>query len=298
MQTKSWPIGATCILFAATTFAFQPVFAAVIYTTGANPAGLLWIRFIGAAACLLTVLQLQKKPMNKLCWPSICLGVIYAAIALCYFSAIQHASASLVVILLYLFPILVMILARFVFKEQLSKLKITALAIALIGVLFAVGLNPKGSLIGILFSLAAALGYALYILLSNHYLTNKDIMVSTTYIFIGAALTYTLAALVTSEVKLPQQTSGWLAIAGLIVFSTVLPIIALNLGNMIIGASDTAILSTLEPIVTIFLAVLILNEELNLYRVAGGFMVVAAVIMISREKLATTTSQLKDTFNS
>ncbi|MDE1463000.1 DMT family transporter [Spartinivicinus poritis] len=288
MQTKSWPIGATCILFAAVTFAFQPVFAAVIYTTGANPAGLLWIRFIGASICLLVVLQLQNKPMNKLCWPSMFLGIIYAVIALCYFSAIQYASASLVVILLYLFPVFVMVLARFVFKEQLSKLKITALTIALVGVLFSVGLTPEGSLIGILLSLTAALGYALYILLSNHFLTNKDIMVSTTYIFIGAAVTYTLAALVTSEVKLPQQTSGWLAIAGLIIFSTVLPIIALNLGNMIIGASDTAILSTLEPIVTIFLAVLILNEELNLYRIAGGFMVVAAVILISREKVSTT----------
>ncbi|WP_163832491.1 DMT family transporter [Spartinivicinus ruber] len=287
MKTRSWPLGAFYILFAAITFAFQPVFASVIYTTGANPTGLLWIRFIGAAACLLMVLHLQKKPMNKLCWPSICLGFVYATIALCYFSAMQYASASLVAILLYLFPVFVIVIARFLFKELLTKLKVTALAIALIGVFFAVGRVPEGSLLGILLSLAAALGYAVYIILSNHYLTNKDVITSTTYIFIGAALTYTITALITSEVKLPQQSSGWLATAGLIIFSTVIPILALNLGNMIIGASDTAILSTLEPIVTIILAVLILNEELNLYRVAGGLMVVTAVVIISREKLAT-----------
>lgn len=282
--TKSWTTGALFILLASVTFSFQPIFANLIYAAGANPAGLLWMRFLASAVCLLVILKLQKKSINNLCWSSLGLGVGYALVALCYFSTLQYASTSLAVILLYLFPIIVMVLASIFFKEQLSKVKILTLSLALIGVLLAVGLNPQGSFLGILFGLASALSYALYVLLCNHFLSAKDIFNSTTYIFIGAAITYTIAALFTENVALPQATNGWLALAGLVIFSTVIPIIALNQGNIIIGASDTAILSTLEPIVTIILAVIVLNEELTAMRVTGGLLVMVAVMVISRQQ--------------
>ena len=53
-----------------------------------------------------------------------------------------------------------------------------------------------------------------------------------------------------------------------------------------LGAGDAATLSTLEPVVTLLLAALILGEGLTLKQLSGAGLILSAVVALSRSKTA------------
>lgn len=49
-----------------------------------------------------------------------------------------------------------------------------------------------------------------------------------------------------------------------------------------LGAADAATLSTLEPVVTVLLAAIFLGETVGGWQIAGGGIILAAVIVLAR----------------
>jgi drug/metabolite transporter (DMT)-like permease len=47
-----------------------------------------------------------------------------------------------------------------------------------------------------------------------------------------------------------------------------------------IGASNASILSTLEPVITVFLAALLLSEKINAMQLVGGGFILTSVILL------------------
>ena len=74
--------------------------------------------------------------------------------------------------------------------------------------------------------------------------------------------------------------AGWLWIAAIATLSTVLPIVTFMVGMERIGASTASIVSTVEPVVTVGLAVALYGEALGPLQVLGGALVLAAVVAL------------------
>jgi len=73
---------------------------------------------------------------------------------------------------------------------------------------------------------------------------------------------------------------GWLDIAGIVIVSTVLPVITFLLGLERVGAATASIVSCFEPVVTVSLAMLLYGERLGPAQLAGGALVLSAVILL------------------
>jgi drug/metabolite transporter (DMT)-like permease len=80
----------------------------------------------------------------------------------------------------------------------------------------------------------------------------------------------------------PKDTTGWMAVASIAVFSTLMPIVFFFAGMRRIGAGDASTLSTLEPVVTLLLAYFFLGETLGSVQTLGAAMVIAAVVILTR----------------
>jgi drug/metabolite transporter (DMT)-like permease len=52
-----------------------------------------------------------------------------------------------------------------------------------------------------------------------------------------------------------------------------------------VGPINAATLSTIEPVVTVILAALVLSETITLLRIVGGLMIILAVIILARSEL-------------
>ena len=72
---------------------------------------------------------------------------------------------------------------------------------------------------------------------------------------------------------------------GMIVFSTIIPVVTFLAGLERIGPTNAAMLSTLEPVVTVLLAAWLFGERLMPIVMVGGGLILAAVVLLTRSEL-------------
>jgi drug/metabolite transporter (DMT)-like permease len=80
----------------------------------------------------------------------------------------------------------------------------------------------------------------------------------------------------------PGTIAGWLSIAALSILCTVVAIALFFAGLERVGPTSASLLSTFEPAVAVALAALLLGEAVTLSRIAGGALILAAVLMTAR----------------
>ena len=269
-KTKSLS-GVLLVVISAASFGTLTVLAPLAYRAGANPITLLFLRFTIAGTVMVAVMVVRRVsfPKGRLLLGLVLMGgVWYVMQTLAYYTALRMASAGLVALLLYLYPALVTLLSGLVLKERVTKSKMIVLGLAMVGTVLTIGLSAEGEIGGIVLALSAALLYASYIVVGEVLLRQVDSFPATTVIMLAAGVVYG-GIVVLGGFEAPGTEAGWWAI----IASAVLSIAALGsffAGVERIGSANAAILSTVEPVVTVVLAGLLLGERIEPLRVVGG----------------------------
>lgn len=275
--------GLSLIAISAVAFGAMAIFARFAYADGADVLGVLLARF-AIAGSVLAVLMLatgRAWPRGRPLVVAIGMGAVgYVGQAVCYFTALNHASAGLVALLLYAYPTLVCILAAIFLRERLTARTIALLAASFAGIALTLG-GGNGSATGFALGLAAALFYSVYIIVGARELRHTDALASTTVVCLSAAATLVVASLFQAP-RFPDGASGWIPIALIALVSTVVAILAFFAGLKRVGPATASIVSTLEPVVTVALAWGILGESLSVIQVFGGILVLGSAAWLAR----------------
>ena len=93
-------------------------------------------------------------------------------------------------------------------------------------------------------------------------------------------MTFALAALAGGGPELDFGADGWAWIGAIALVSTVGAVLLFFAGLERVGPSAASILSTLEPVVTVALAAAAFGEALGAVQLAGGALVLAAVVVM------------------
>jgi drug/metabolite transporter (DMT)-like permease len=277
-------LGLLLIVISATSFGVMPIFARFAYAAGADPLTVLSLRF-GIAAGVMTALMLVQRrafPHGWLLAKLLLLGAIgYAGVSLAYFLALTLASAGLVALLLYLYPVLVTILSVVLLREHLAPILMGALSLALVGTALTTGLIGGASALGIILGIVAALLYAIYILIGSRVVHQTGSIASSTIVVLGTATVY--AGLVTIRGPVfPQTVVGWTAVVGIALVSTVLAFVTFFAGLKQVGPITASTLSTCEPVVTVLLATIVLGERMGPLQILGGLLILLAAMTLMR----------------
>ena len=255
-------IGILLIAISAASFGTLAIFGRYAYADGMDIFTVLFIRF-GISAVFMTVILFLRKehfPRGQILGQLVGMGALgYVGQSFLYMTAIKYASAGLVALLLYLYPMFVFILSIFILHEKVNWVKVTALILALVGSALTVDPNG-GQLIGALMAIAAALIYSVYIIVGTNVMKHVSAVQSSAVIFASAGVVFGMLTFVNGA-HFPTSNSGSLAMLGIIVFSTIIPVVTFLAGLEIIGPTNAAMLSTLEPVVTVLLAAWLFGER-------------------------------------
>ncbi|MGE5465120.1 MAG: DMT family transporter [Syntrophothermus sp.] len=278
--------GILLIVISAASFGTLAIFGRLLYADGLDTFSMLFLRF-GFATLLMTAILLARRenfPRGKFLLALIGMGAIgYVGQSFSYLSAIKYASAGLVALLLYLYPMFVFILSVVFLGEKITWLKVMAIVLALTGTALIV--DPKGGQpLGIFFSLAAALIYSGYIIVGTNVTRHVSPVQSSVVIFASAGLVYGILMSINGA-HFPTTSAGWIHIAGIVLMATVIPVVTFLAGLERIGPTHSAMLSTLEPVVTVLLAAWFFAERLAWIVLLGGGLILVAVILLTRKEL-------------
>lgn len=291
-RTREKLAGVLLIALSASAFGAMAIFARYAYEAGADVYGLLTVRFSLAAVALSVIMRMRGiglPPWRRVLALAAMGGIGYVGQSFCYFSALNYAQASLVALLLYLYPLFVTILAAVFLKEKLTGPAIAALVLCSLGAGLTVG-GGEGTPLGIALGVAAAVIYSVYIVVGARVTAGVNALATTTVVCTAAALVYgTLSVLrlaASTPPQFPGTGAGWLAMLAIALLSTVFAIITFFAGLQRLGAAQASMLSTLEPVVTVALAAMLLGEHIGGAQATGGALILLGVLWLTRRASA------------
>lgn len=286
---KKSPRGAYAgILAAAALWGMIGLWNRSLMAGGFSPTDIVVVRNFGGVLLLLAVFAVKDRSVFRVERAHLKYffgtGVISVVLfTCCYFTCQKLCSLSVASILLYTAPSFVVLLSAVLWREPVTKKKLLALVLTLVGCALVCGVfagDLTVTLPGLLLGLGAGFFYALYSVFGRYALAHYSSMTVTvwTFIFAGpAALALLRPAEMAAALAAPRM---WLLCLGLVVFSTVAPYILYTWGLSQVEAGKAAIIASFEPVVASLVGALAFGEHLGLTALAGILCVLAGVYIL------------------
>lgn len=238
---------------------------------------------IGAVFLLLLILITGKKPelpairknLPLLCLSGAAIGVNWILL----FEAYHYTTVATATICYYLSP-LFLVLASPLLGEKLTVKKCACIGIAMIGMVFVSGVltGGIGGFTGILLGVGAAVFYA-SVMFMNKRLSPIGAYDKTIIQLFTAAIVILPYLLFTGGLSFPpMETVSWVFLAVVGIVHTGFAY-ALYFGAMKdLSAQSIAILSYLDPVLSIILSALVLRESLDVFTVIGAVLILGSAL--------------------
>ena len=224
----------------------------------------------------------------------------YAMVQLGYFIGISRGvPLSLVLILEFTAPIWIVLWIKFVRKTEVAKDMWVAIALALFGLILVakVWQGFAFDLIGTLGAIGAAMALAIYFLMSQSLGTKRSAQAMVVWGMGFAGLFWSLVLpiwnfpteIFTTEINLQGRFSdysapGWLLIAYIIIFGTIVPYLFVVGGIRRLSASTSSVIGMLEPVIAGIFAWIWLSQSWSAIQLFGGAIVLIGIYIADRAK--------------
>ncbi len=292
-------VGYAMAASAATLWAINGTVSKVILASGISSLRLSQVRSTGALTGLVLILLVTAPARLRVTrreLPYLALFGIggLAFVQWFYFLALHRLEVGIALLIEYLAPLLVALWARFAFHEAVRRRIWLALALSLAGLGLIVDVFHGGQLSGsgIGFALAAAATYALYILLAEHAVGDRDPVSLLAWGFGFAAVFWAVIApwwsfpghRVSADVSLlghlhAHHLPVWALMSWMVVLGTIVPFFLLVSALRHLSATRVAIIAMVEPVVATIVAWVWLGESLGALQLIGAAIVLASILL-------------------
>jgi len=262
-----------------------------------SPATIVWLRF-GMGVIVLGAAVTARK---QFAWPAknewgyfALLGFLGIAFhQWLQATGLITAQATTTAWIITTTPIFIALLGWLVLKEKLKSIQMGGIALAVIGVLVILSkgdlthlFTGQTSTTGDLLVLISAPNWAVFSILSRRGLQKHPAARMMFFVMLLGWL-FTNVWLFgfgpgVSEIG-KLSVNGWLSVAGLGLLGSGLAYIAWYDGLQVLPASQLGAFLYIEPLVTMFLAALMINEQLTLTAFIGGALTIAGVYLVNRK---------------
>ena len=220
-----------------------------------------------------------KNNLVILCLSGMLIGIHWIFL----FEAYHHTTVAIATLCYYLAPVFVIIASPFVLKEKLSLKQGVCVAVALVGMIFVSGIFKRESMgnfqiTGVLFGLGAAVIYATVIILNKHLkqISSYAMTIMQLGIAVAVLTPYTLLTQNMRELTFSFMTIILLGVVGIV--NTGITYGLYFSGIKELKAHTIAIFSYIDPIVAIFLSIVILREKPDIFTIIGGALILGSTL--------------------
>lgn len=248
-------------------------------------AGIAFCRGVLGCIFLLALMALTgKKPnledMKRNGWILAISGAAIGINWILLFEAYRYTTVAIATICYYLAPAFVTLGSPLV-GEKLSGKKLVAIGVAMVGMVFVSGVlqgNQKSSFLGVVLGVGAAVFYASVILM-NKKLSPIGAYDKTLCQLGAASLVVVPYILIVGGMDFGgMSTLSWVMLSILGIVHTGIAYALYFGGIRDVNAQTAAILSYLDPVLSILLSALILREQLDVFSIIGAVLILGSTL--------------------
>ena len=289
MNTKQQGILFTVI--ATIIFGITPAVGKLTYSMGSNGIQLAFLRHLFVVPLFLFIVLYQGQSL-KLTFQQIKdvlkVGLIGNTLTIVLlYSSYSYIDVGSATVLHFLYPLFVCIINFLFYKQALSKKQLLCLMLA-IGGGFCFIERTSASMFGSFLAVAAGIFFAYYMIGMDH----SSIRYMSPYVFnfylvmMNSVVIFLLGMITKSIVLMPLK--GYFLSMIVAVLTSLIGVVLFQKGICCLGASLTAILSTLEPITSVFVGILFLGESLTGMKIIGCILVLLSTFILVKSQGETT----------
>lgn len=275
-------------------FAIKGVLIKLIYRYHIDTTSLLAMRMVIAVPVFAAVgvhrwqrLGPASRPQSKHLGQAALVGILgYYISSWLDFQGLQTLDAQIERLILFTYPFLVILFGRLLLGHPMRVHALLGAGLSYVGLFVMFAGDPTrlgaAAIKGGAFVATAAVTFALYQLFARELILRCGVALFTAVAMSAAGLVALLGFFLThSPSALVPPQPAWALIVSLAIFATIVPSFLMSAGTARIGAQGTAIVSTISPIVTIGMAIVVLGEPFGWPEAVGTACVLAGVGLFS-----------------
>ena len=278
----------------AMLFAIKGVLIKLIYRYGIDTTSLLAMRMVLAVPVFALVgmqrwrrLARNARPDARTVGLAMLVGIVgYYVSSWLDFQGLQTLDAQIERLILFTYPFLAILFGRLLLGHPLRAHALVGAGLSYVGLFVMFAGEPtrlgNAAMVGGAFVALAAVTFALYQLFARELILRCGASLFTAIAMSAAGIMALLGFFLTHPaVALMPPRDAWALVAALAVFATIVPAFLMSAGTARIGAQGTAIVSTISPVVTIGVAVAVLDEPFGWPEGVGTACVLGGVGLFS-----------------
>jgi drug/metabolite transporter (DMT)-like permease len=280
------------VIVGALLISMKGIIAKLLYAQGVTVEAALLLRaWIALPLIWAWALYRIGPRMIVALQPNLIAGALTAGVACYYFGswldfvALSMIDASLERVLLFSYPMLVVIARALMRRAWPERRVIVAVLMTYVGIIFAVGGFERQLWVENAFGAALVMGsacsFAYYMLANERVALAAGSVVFIVYASSSAALALVMHFVIFGQAAdLVITPRAW----GLLVFMTtatnVLPLFLISASIRRIGAQRASIISSIGPPATIVLAMVYLGESMHVTQVLGAALIIGGILVL------------------
>ena len=271
----------------AIIFGLMPLLTKIIIARGATSLTIPFFRVFYVTIVLFFVLKIKKIDLyleKRDLLSAILTSIFGSGLTIIILNeSYNYVDTGIATSLHFLYPLFVAILCCFFYGEKIKKKQILSLSFVLVGIICFMS-KGNGSLFGYFLSIASGLTYAFYLVkMDKSGLVKMNALKLSFYLALFTTIEIFTMNLFMQDVVFKMDVLSYTLLLVLALSSSFLATVLLQKGVLLLGSTRASFICLLEPVTTMIVGILWLNEALTFNKGLGGLAIIISLIIFLKK---------------
>lgn len=271
----------------AIIFGLMPLLTKIIIARGATSLTIPFFRVFYVTIVLFFVLKIKKIDLHlekRDLLSAILTSIFGSGLTIIILNeSYNHVDTGIATSLHFLYPLFVAILCCFFYGEKIKKKQIISLSFALVGIICFMS-KGNGSLFGYLLAIASGLTYAFYLVkMDKTGLVKLNAFKLSFYLALFTTIEIFTMNLFMQDVVFKMDAIAYGLLLVLALSSSFLATVLLQKGVLLLGSTRASFICLLEPVTSMIVGILWLNEAFTFNKGLGGLAIIISLIIFLKK---------------
>lgn len=271
----------------AIIFGLMPLLTKIIIARGATSLTIPFFRVFYVTIVLFFVLKIKKIDLyleKRDLISAILTSIFGSGLTIIILNeSYNYVDTGIATSLHFLYPLFVAILCCFFYGEKIKKKQIISLSFALVGIICFMS-KGNGSLFGYFLAIASGLTYAFYLVkMDKSGLVKMNALKLSFYLALFTTIEIFTMNLYMQEVVFKMDALSYGLLLVLALSSSFLATVLLQKGVLLLGSTRASFICLLEPVTSMIVGILWLNEALTFNKGLGGLAIIISLIIFLKK---------------
>ena len=271
----------------AIIFGLMPLLTKIIIARGTTSLTIAFFRVFYVTIVLFFVLKIKKIDLHleKRDLLSVILTSIFGSgiTIIILNESYNYVDTGIATSLHFLYPLFVAILCCFFYGEKIKKKQIISLSFALVGIICFMS-KGNGSLFGYFLAIASGLTYAYYLVkMYKTGLVKMNALKLSFYLALFTTIEIFTMNLFMQDIVFKMDVLSYVLLLVLALSSSFLATVLLQKGVLLLGSTRASFICLLEPVTSMIVGILWLNEAFTFNKGLGGLAIIVSLIIFLKE---------------